>query len=638
MRIHYITLALFLTFSGRLSAQDTLRTQVLVVGGGTGGTAAAITAARLGALTILTEEGPWLGGMLSSAGVSATDGNDLLPSGIWQEFREALYQAYHGKENLATGWVSNTAFEPHVADSIFKAWAALEKSLTVRFHLRPVHAMVHENRLAGVTFLEPSTGRTVTVLAQQTIEATEQGDLLDLAQVPYDLGMEAGTLTGEQVGVQETNDIVQDLTWVGILKDMGPGSDHTIPRPADYDPAEFDGSCKEYHHDSTIKAPTNSARAMLEYGRLPKDKYMLNWPIRGNDTYLNVVSMRPDERTKALLAAKAATVRFIYFIQHELGFRNLAPAVDEFPSHDGLALTPYFRESRRLRGIVRFRMPDVALPFIGNPLYRTGIAVGDYPIDHHHKKNLHAPQHLDFYPVPSFSVPLGALIPQDMDGLIVADKNISVSNIVNGTTRLQPVVLLTGQAAGTLAAIAARTGSMAREINVRTVQDDLLKQKAFLLPYLDVLPDHPYFLSIQHIGATGLLRGTGVPHQWANQTWFHPEALANADSLYLQWREWLDVPRPTGKMVTLHSLVEPLTATARRLHHSTNGADIPITVKDMRRWLEKNSKHWLASVKGMDEPLTRSELAQVLDRSIDPFHQAAVDFQGHFLPPPGGVH
>lgn len=82
--------------------------------------------------TIIVEPTTWLGGMLTAAGVSCTDGNDELHSGIWQEFREALYKHY-GKRNLFTGWVSKTCFEPSVGDSIFKAWAKQEKKLTVLY-------------------------------------------------------------------------------------------------------------------------------------------------------------------------------------------------------------------------------------------------------------------------------------------------------------------------------------------------------------------------------------------------------------------------------------------------------------------------------------------------------------------------
>src|SRR6185436_19225888 len=99
---------------------------------GAGGTAAAIQSARMNVRTALVESTTMLGGMLTAAGVSCTDGNDQLPSGMWEEFRQALYKHY-GRNKLNTGWVSNTNFEPHVGDSIFKAWAAKEKQLQLYF-------------------------------------------------------------------------------------------------------------------------------------------------------------------------------------------------------------------------------------------------------------------------------------------------------------------------------------------------------------------------------------------------------------------------------------------------------------------------------------------------------------------------
>jgi flavin-dependent dehydrogenase len=109
------------------------RYDVLVIGGGVGGTAAGIQAARSGVRTVIVEEGPWLGGMLSAAGVSAIDGNHELPSGLWREFRQKIYARYGGPDKVATGWVSNTHFEPRVADSILKTMAKAEKNLTVIF-------------------------------------------------------------------------------------------------------------------------------------------------------------------------------------------------------------------------------------------------------------------------------------------------------------------------------------------------------------------------------------------------------------------------------------------------------------------------------------------------------------------------
>ena len=117
----------------RMSAQETLKQSpsktLIIVGAGTGGTAAAIQAARMGVKVHLLSENPWLGGMLTAAGVSAIDGNHQLPSGLWGEFRTKLYQHYGGPEAVATGWVSNTHFEPKVGDSILKSMAHNLKSL-----------------------------------------------------------------------------------------------------------------------------------------------------------------------------------------------------------------------------------------------------------------------------------------------------------------------------------------------------------------------------------------------------------------------------------------------------------------------------------------------------------------------------
>ena len=111
---------------------------VVVLGEGTGAVAAAVQSARSGAKTLLVNPLPWLGGMLTSAGVSATDGNHQLPAGLWGEFRGLLRQHYGGADSLFTGWVSNTMFEPKIGA---KYWEELAqyfpclKNARSRFHL-----------------------------------------------------------------------------------------------------------------------------------------------------------------------------------------------------------------------------------------------------------------------------------------------------------------------------------------------------------------------------------------------------------------------------------------------------------------------------------------------------------------------
>ncbi|HLO81190.1 MAG TPA: FAD-dependent oxidoreductase [Chitinophagaceae bacterium] len=592
------------------------KTDVLVIGGGVGGTAAGIQAARSGVKTIIVEEGPWLGGMLSAAGVSAIDGNHELPSGIWGEFRQRLYNHYGGPSKLATGWVSNTQFEPHVADSILKSMAAAESNLTVLYGYALASVTMKNGVVAGASFKNIKTGKLIKIDAAQTIDATELGDVMKMAGVPYSLGMEAGSVTGETVGVDQTNDIVQDLTYVAILKDYGRDRDCTIAKPRGYDPNEFDGSNTDYYKDQTRKKPNVDAQKMLDYGKLPNQKYMLNWPIYGNDSYLNIVELDPAQRSKELEKAKQQTLRFVYFIQKDLGFKHLGLTNDEFPTADRLALIPYHREGRRLKGIVRYTMTQIAHPF-DQELYRTGISVGDYPIDHHHKKNLNAPQQLEFYPVPSYNIPLACLIPENTDGLIVAEKGISVSNVANGTTRLQPVVMLTGQAAGVLAALSAKENVAARKIEVRAVQSELLAHKAYLMPYNDVKPDHPDFKAIQRVGATGILRGRPTPHAWANQTWFYPDSLVNAQEFLKDVKTVLPV---NGGIISQHlSLGEAI------ILLQTVNINIPVEESVRLKykswgWKDANPSHLL----------TRGELARMIDELFDPF-RLPIDHKGELV-------
>ena len=274
---------------------------------------------------------------------------------------------------------------------------------------------------------------------------------------------------------------------------------------------------------------------MLNYGKLPRssgatfDKYMLNWPAHGNDIYLNVVEKSSGERAKGYEQAKQHTLGFIYFIQTELGMKNIGLADDELDG--GLALIPYNREGRRVKGMVRMSINHIKTPY-DYTLYRTGISVGDYPVDHHHAQYPGKVPEIEFPHIPSYNIPLGALIPESVDGLIVCEKGISVTNIVNGTTRLQPVVLLTGQAAGVLAAKSVILKKKVREVPVRMVQEELLKNKCYLMPFADVKPDDPAWEAIQKVGVTGILKGIGKSEGWANKMFFYPDSLVDGTKFY----------------------------------------------------------------------------------------------------------
>lgn len=513
------------------------QTDVLIIGGGASGTTAAIQAARLGAQVVVLEETVWLGGMLTAAGVSAIDGNHRLPSGLWAEFRQHLYDYYGGPEAVETGWVSNTLFEPSVGNQILKKMVAAENNIQVFYETK----WNDIQRKDGVWRVETQlqSGRKLALQAKVLIDATELGDVMASLNVPYYLGMDSKALTKEPFALEEANDIVQDLTYVVTLRDFGEGADKTIKRPKNYNKEEFEGCC-DVSDPATFVKDNNDCFKMLTYGRLPNNKFMINWPKKGNDIYLNIVEKSPSERTKALEEAKQMTLRFVYYIQHELGFKHLGIDFNEYPTKDGFPMIPYHRESRRLQAKSLFALQHVMTPYdTPEAYYRTGVVVGDYTIDHHHYKYGNAPE-IDFVKirVPSYNVPMGSLIPKEFDGLIVAEKSIGVTNIVNGATRLQPVVLGIGQASGVIAALAVRHGISPAEVSIREVQTTLLDHQAYIMPYIDVHPHDPHFKVMQKIGATGVLKGFGVPYKWANQMWFYPERTVSEYELVLGLREY----------------------------------------------------------------------------------------------------
>ena len=412
-------LSLFVAAAALLCAScgTTERYDIVIAGGGTSGIAAGLQAARMGSRTLIVEEFDWLGGMLTAAGVSATDGNYRLRGGIWGEFREALAQHYGGDGALKTGWVSNVMFEPSVGDALFKELAAREPNLTVEYRSQVVAAV----RKGDKWQLTVACGdRTRKIEAAVLIDATELGDIAALCGVAWDKGMDAAADTGEEIAPAEANGIIQDLTYVAVLKEYG--RDVALPEPPDgYDPSLF-ACCCINPLCINPKEPNRMwpKEMLITYGKLPNGKYMINWPIEGNDYYADLVELSPGERAEAVRRAKNHTLGFVYFLQHELGFRTLGVADDEFPTDDGLPFIPYHRESRRIRGAVRFTLRDICEPYAGT-LYRTAAGVGDYPVDQHHTRysGWDALPDLHFHPIPSYGFPLGIVLPEGHPGLLV---------------------------------------------------------------------------------------------------------------------------------------------------------------------------------------------------------------------------
>ena len=598
-----------------LSCVPTEQCPVVIVGGGASGVSAGVQSARMGVLATILEEGVWLGGMLTSAGVSCIDGNYKMRGGIFGEFTDSLAARYGGYPALRTGWVSNINFDPHIGEQIFGNICSSCDLLTVKRGAK-VKSIRKEKSGWRVTYLD-GDGRRRSLVCEVLIDGTELGDVAKECGVEYRVGMDSRHSTGERIAPEEANDVIQDLTYIAFLKDYGPEADMTIPKPEGYDASLFANSCANPLSDDVTETGQTlwSPEMMLSYGRTPGGLYMINWPIYGNDFYVNTIDSSPRERAEAFERAKNFTLSFVYFIQTELGMKHLGIADDVFPTEDGLPLFPYHRESRRIVGEALFTMDAAAAPYDHRvPYYRTGIAVGDYPVDHHHFRHpeWRTLPDLHFYPIPSFCVPFGVIVPRGVDNLLVTEKSVSVSNLINGATRLQPVVMQLVQAAGAAAAIAVEEGVPVREVSIRRVQSALLDAGGYIMPYIDLPKEHQHFAALQRIGATGILRGEGRNVGWENQTMFRAYEPLLAEEIHYKefYHGHLELDRGEVSVAELLEVLRGL------------GAPIPSPTKEW--WgalgLENFDPH---------RSVTRLEAAVVIDELFAPFEMREVDFDGN---------
>lgn len=356
------------------------------------------------------------------------------------------------------------------------------------------------NRITGVRFAD------FTVNAKITLDGTELGDLLALGEIPHRWGWELQSEWGEPSAPVEFNSLtrkypVQSPTWVVIMQDYGTEIAPEVTAAPNYDESSFVAAWDNY-----------GAEKFMNYGRLPGGLFMINWPFCGNDYGEGVGRLIASAGAKQAFIEESDyhSQNFAHFIQKHQG-RRYGLANDIFPQpqnlHTAFALHPYYRESPRLIGLTTIREQDI-LPIRGGEvaaLHEDAIAVGNYPSDHHYPGIQFPLQSKSIrwggrWTGTPFTIPFRSLIPVETDGLFVCEKNISVSHIANGATRLQPVVMGVGQAGGMAAALCTEKNIQPRELQAKELQIALLEDlrcPMAIIPLFDLSPQHPQWLYSQ---------------------------------------------------------------------------------------------------------------------------------------------
>ena len=485
---------------------------VVVWGGGCGGVAAALQSARSGAVTTLLTPGPWLGGMVSSAGVCAPDGHELScwQTGLWGAFLRQL--ELEEPTGLDHNWVSCFGYRPQTAEQILQGWVAAEPKLEWRANCKLEQVHCRQGHIHSVQILKADGVETVT--AEVFIDGSDLGDLLAQTSAPFRWGWEAKELWDEPSAPEQSRlenetffqrQPVQSPTWVVM--------------------GQLHGELAQQHLNAIPRAPFQRSTAnfglekTVTYGRLPGGLVMVNWPLKGNDWHNGLgraISADAQQREDLAHEMQRHSKDFLAALS-ECSGGWIAPG-NAFPGEDpSLALMPYWRESRRLIGRTTVTERDL-LPISTGALRGpipidakgrcTSIAVGTYANDHHYPGEDWplAPKSVRWggrWSGTPFCIPFDALICDSVANLVMAEKGVSVSHMANGATRLQPLILNLGQVAGLAAALAVRQGCAIGDLAVDEIQSALIEEPqapAAVLPIWDWPHWHPHWAEAQKQG------------------------------------------------------------------------------------------------------------------------------------------
>ena len=558
--IHQLLILFTLLLAGSLQAETASKNHipgqplpkdydVAVIGGTPAGIAAAIAAGRAGKTVIIIEQAPVLGGVLSSGVLRLDDKYVEANSGVMEEFRlrvrdyhrtemadDPLVQA-HAKQSSPKPWniAEGRAWEPHTAARIYAEMVAEHPGITTRFNEVAVDVKMKGDRVTGVITRERDNqgklGAQHTYTGKVIIDATYEADLAEYANIPYRIGREARSAEEPHAGV-----IYTDYFRRGKAKGTLPST--ILPHStgeADHRSQAFTYriTAKDYgtpDHPYRLKeAPPGYDPAKYSWGKgkpiIPNGKFDLlgiNWggDLVGHGTRWVLANW--EERVEIEKIYRNHDLGYLYYIQTEGGSPHIGLPDDEFQDNGNFPYRLYVRQGRRIEGLYTLTESDLHKDLRGDgfrgPLHPDSIAIGIYGMDAHRvqgpdgrkepvsgKGAAEGTLHLHDATGP-YQIPYGTLVPKEHKGILFP-VGLSCTHVAICSVRMEPVWSSLGQAAGVAAAIAIDNKQELKDVSVKQIQDELLRQCSVLFFYTDLPLDNPAFTAVQKLSLLGAVAG-----------------------------------------------------------------------------------------------------------------------------------
>lgn len=424
-----------------------LEADVIVVGGGSSGVAAAIASARQGAKTLLVEKNGFLGGTATAALVTPMMPNlskgENLTAGIYREILDGLAQKYGGAERFTDnnpGWVNPELLKPYLDE------VCLASGVQLLFNLELIDVENDGNQIANLICM--LNGERFRLKAKTYIDASGNADLSHLSGVPMldDPGRQAMTLRFLMGGV----DLPRLADWIETVDPDKKNSAvfhhpnghwmlstaHTLDGPGWVLRPYFEAGIAE-------GLITEADAAYFQIFTVPGMPGVVSFNCPRIETNHPLDPLNPQDISYAYVKGREQITRLVAFCQQKLpGFQQ--SFLTQVASQLGI------RESRRIQG--RYVLTDediLACRKWGDQ----SVAKSSYPIDIHQaspqadKGGLQKLKEGDYY-----EIPLACLEAVNRDNLLVVGRCISASFVAQSSLRIQAVCWAMGESAGIVAA------------------------------------------------------------------------------------------------------------------------------------------------------------------------------------------
>jgi hypothetical protein len=516
---------------------------IIVYGGTSSAVAAAVQAAEMGRSIIVVSPDKHLGGM-SSSGLGFTDtGNKEVIGGIARRFYQMIYAHYDkpeawnwqkkadygntGQGNPAIDGEKRTMwiFEPHAAEEAYET-----------IIINPVIKLFRDewlDRDSGVITLNGSIISIKTLSGKVFrgkvfIDATYEGDLMAAAGIGYTVGRESDTVYNEKWnGVQKEvfhhghyfKDKIDPYKIPGdpssgLVARISPGdpgkngsgdkkiqaycyrlcltknTENKIPitKPEGYDSTQYELLARvsearwneffgKYDPVPNLKTDVNN------HGPVSFDNIGMNWDYPEADYRRRKEILKEHQLyQKGLLYFMATDLRIPENVRETM--KEWGYAKDEFADNGNWPYNIYVREARRMVGEYIMTENDV----LGKRDVPRPVGMGSYTMDSHNVQRYVTSEgfvqnegDIGVRPDKPYQIDLGAILPLRTQCInLIVPVCVSASHIAYGSIRMEPVFMILGQSAATLASLAVETGKTIYEVPYNTLKSRLLKDGQLL--------------------------------------------------------------------------------------------------------------------------------------------------------------